>query len=127
MTFFADTHPKARTEHQCQLCARTIRPGETYRRGAGMDGLTAWTWIECTHCDVLLQWLLRIDALWNGDEGYSQESVVEWEPENLSDLRLKACWCRQWTRRDGSLMPVPVKTMREMADGWPYLARVVAS
>jgi hypothetical protein len=104
-----------------------IQPGETYRRSAAMDGGTAWTWRECAHCEVLLQWLVRTDALWGGDDGYSQDSVVEWEPESLSDLRLKACWKQKWTRRDGALMPVPVKTMREMADGWRYLAEVVAS
>jgi len=125
--FYTDTHPKARTEHRCDLCARMIQSGETYRRGVAMDGGTAWTWRECAHCEVLLQWLMRIDALWGADEGYNSDSVLEWEPDNLSDLRLKACWRRQWTRRDGSLMPAPAKTIRETSDGWPSLAQVVAS
>lgn len=52
MTFYTDTHPRARTEHQCDDCHRTIRPGETYRRGVGMDGTAAWTWKECAQCEL---------------------------------------------------------------------------
>ena len=51
MTHWARTNPKARKEHRCEVCSRTIKPGETYSRGAGMDGSTAWSWIECAHCE----------------------------------------------------------------------------
>lgn len=124
MTFFTDAHPVARVEHRCDDCGRTIRPGETYRRAAGMDGSTAWTWKECAHCEVLVSWLYRIDEVWG--EGHNEETFIEWEPATLNELRLKANWGRRWTRRDGSLVPVPTKVMSKTADGWPYLRAVKA-
>lgn len=35
---FVVEHRKARASHRCSDCGRTIRPGETYRRGVGFDG-----------------------------------------------------------------------------------------
>lgn len=114
MTFSTDTHPRARTEHQCNDCHRTIRPGETYRRGVVMDG-TAWTWKECVHCEVLIDWLYRSNEVWDGED-YGPDTFADWEPRTLSDLRLKANWRRKWTRRDGSLVPIPTEVMGETPD-----------
>lgn len=124
MAHFTDTHPRARKEHQCDDCGRTIRPGEKYRRGAGMDGATAWTWKECTHCEVLVEWFYRIDEV--RDEGHTPETFADWEPTTINELRLKVGWRRKWTRRDGSLMDVPVRVMAETANGWPYLRGLIA-
>lgn len=123
MAHFTDTHPRARKEHQCGGCGRTIRPGEKYRRGAGMDGSTAWTWKECTHCEVLVEWFCRIGIL---DGEYGPDDFADWEPTTINELRLKVGWRRKWTRRDGSLMDVPVRVMAETADGWPYLRGLIA-
>lgn len=90
-----------------------------------MDG-TAWTWKECAHCEVLIAWLYRLDEVWGGDEGYGPETFANWEPSTWSDLRLKANWRRRWTRRDGSLVPVPTKVMAETHYGWPYLRAVTS-
>lgn len=124
MAHFAEAHPRARKEHRCDDCGRTIRPGEKYRRGVGMDGATAWTWKECAHCEVLVEWLYRIDAVWG--EGHTPETFAEWDPVTINEWRLKVGWRRKWTRRDGSLMDVPVRVMAETSDGWPYLRGLIA-
>lgn len=112
MTHYATTTPTARREHRCILCGRTIRPGEKYLRGAGMDGSSAWTWKECAHCDAIRD-LARCDA---GDDEYGDELIAEWEPGTLAYMRLKAMWRRKWTRGDGTLYPVPRKVMRHDAE-----------
>ena len=108
MTFYTNTFPTARAEHRCEDCGRTIRRGERYRRGFGADGGTAWTWKECEHC----HWLIQIIE-WYPWEGYGPETFIDWEPETLARLRLKALWRKRWTCADGSLYPVPTITTLE--------------
>lgn len=99
------TRPRARVEHTCMLCGRTIRPGERYgRQGNVFDG-HAYSWIECDHCDVLSTVLWYDTDVW--DEGIGPDEAQEWEPDTFWGLRLKALYCRRWTRRDGSLCPIP--------------------
>lgn len=125
MTFYTESHPTARQEHTCDDCGRTIRPGETYRRGAGMDGARAWTWKECAHCEVLAEWLCRL-GLDDDDEGYGPDTFDGWEPVTVDELRLKANWRRKWTRRDGALVSVPTRIEGTHSGGYPYLAAVVS-
>lgn len=98
---------KARKPHRCDMCFRTIGPGETYLRGAGMDG-TAWTWKECAHCEVLASWVVQSLGL---DE-YGEENLINWDPETTGEMRIKVQHRRQWKRRDGDLYPVPQKVMQ---------------
>lgn len=125
MTFYTSTHPRARTKHQCESCYRPIRVGETYHRGVGMDEGTAWTWKECAHCEVLSQWLMRLGVIY-GEDGYGPDDFGYWSPLTASDLRLKVNWRRKWTRRDGSLVPVPTRHIREDDTGWSRLIAVTS-
>lgn len=102
----------ARKPHVCQLCRRAIRAGERYQRCAGMDGATAWTWRECAHCDSIRN--LAVD----GD--YDMDSVAEWQPSTVAQTRALVLWRRQWTRKDGSLYPVPQKVWHEDRDGFGW-------
>lgn len=119
MTHFAEATPVARIAHECNDCGRTIRPGERYHRGAGMDGFTAWTWKECAHCVAIAPLVCE-----PYEDTYRMASFEEWEPTSIAHLRLKANWGRRWERRDGSLVPIPVQTYREDATGWPRLVSV---
>lgn len=103
MTFYASSEPRARKPHRCQTCGRTIRPGETYRRGAGMDGSSAWTFKECVHCTAVVTYVLH---LWGVDE-YDDDLLPDWDPETIEHMRIKAQWRRRWTRMDGDLYPTP--------------------
>lgn len=105
--FYVNTHPTARKPHRCMMCRRSIDPGEQYRRGAGMDGSTAWTWIECAHCSALAGYLTSQDDYY--DDGYDWTMLADWEPASVEHLRIKALAVRrQWRRTDGTLYPVPV-------------------
>ena len=116
MTHYTHARPTARKTHRCMLCARIIRPGEQYLRGAGMDGSHAWTWKECAHCDAIRD--VARAAVY--DDEYDDDLIGEWDPETLAHLRLKAMWKRQWTKRDGTLWPVPRKVHREDAHGFSW-------
>ena len=45
---------------------------------------------------------------------------AEWEQQTPSQLRALVLWRRQWTRRDGSLYPVPEKVRYEDPDGFSW-------
>ena len=98
------SEPKARTSHKCQMCFRVIDPGETYERQFNVFDGRAYTWKTCTHCQALMR-LASIE--YEADEGYSDETIDEWEPGDVWELRLKALWRKKWRRKDGSLYPVP--------------------
>jgi hypothetical protein len=120
---FTDTHPRARKPHRCSLCWRWIRAGETYRRGAGMDGSTAWTWKECAHCEALIPLVTAEVNPWG--EEYDASVVSDWDPATVAHLRLKVLFLRQWTDRDGHLYPIPEHVYRDDEKGWPRLVDVV--
>jgi len=98
------------------MCRRVIRPGETYLRGAGMDGSYAWTWRECAHCDAIRD-LPRNE--W-GIEEYDWQTIADWEPRTVHLLRLKALWQKGWERKDCSLYPVPEKVMHTDEHGFSW-------
>lgn len=110
------TSPRARVPHRCDLCGRTIRPGETYRRCAVFDEGTAWTWRECAHCDSVRE-IALVEVY--GSE-YGEGLIAQWEPREIHHLRLKAMWRRKWIRHDGSLYPVPAKVRYAAPDGLGY-------
>lgn len=102
----------ARKAHRCDLCDRTIQPGETYESSTNIWEGSFLTWKACGHCCVMIALLYAArDSGFdpNNDEGYDSDSVREWEPGTPAYLRLKALWQMQWTRRDGTLHPVPCK------------------
>ena len=100
----------ARKAHKCNECGRAIRPGERYERAGGVwDGRFA-SFKTCEHCVVAREWLqyycdgfLYTEVAEELVEHYQEASASV-----FSDLgRVAAGIGRGWTRRDGSLMPVP--------------------
>lgn len=99
--------PVARKPHTCELCRRTIRPGEKYQAQHNVYDGHAYTWKGCAHCRVYASVIWADDDGWLDDAGLDWCAASDYEPDALWKLRLKAQYLRQWTRRDGSLMPVP--------------------
>ncbi len=103
MTFYQHTNPRARKQHRCEMCGRTIQPGEVYRRGFGADG-NAWTWKECAHCEQLVR--VAFPRSWN-DESYGDDLFNDFEPQSIAEARVRAQHRRRWQRLDGTLYPIP--------------------
>ena len=121
MTFWAESHPKARTPHRCAMCRRAIEPGEVYRRSAGMDGSSAWTWIECAHCEAFVRF--AFGRFW--DYEYGEELLIDFDPSNVPEARVRAQYRRKWRRLDGMLYPVPLLTVREDRCGFGHYSAIV--
>lgn len=120
MTHYTHAEPKARKPHRCMMCYRTIDPGETYRRGAGMDGSTAWTWIECAHCAAFVR--VAFSCYW--DESYDETLLIDYEPRSIAEARVKAQYRRKWRRLDGTTYPLPVVNMVEGKHGFSHPASI---
>jgi len=88
------------------MCHRVIDPGETYTRQANLGDDGFYAWVNCQQCDVFLR--LDVSDYWDG-YGVGDETVLEWEPCSIRELRLKVLWRKKWRRKDGSLYPVPAK------------------
>lgn len=108
MLMLSQSTPKARKAHKCGMCWRTITPGETYTRQSNIgEDDNLYTWKNCTQCDVFFGLIQDIEYFDGYGIGY--ESVDNWEPGNIRELRLKVLWHKKWRRADGSLYPVPTK------------------
>ncbi len=94
------TTPRARKPHKCTTCYRTIEPGETYSRGFGVYDGHPTSWAHCLHCKALLP---RIDF----DDTFSDEDFINWEPQNIAELRVKVHYNRKWRNNAGDLYPLP--------------------
>ena len=61
---FSETKRRARRDHVCVECGRTIRAGEQYRFVSGLwDG--RWSSHKmCRHCDALSGWMTHMCGGW---------------------------------------------------------------
>ncbi|MBZ2197251.1 hypothetical protein [Occultella gossypii] len=95
-----DTTPIARTDHQCQQCGRTIRPGEKYHRWDGLYDGTWQTTKTCAQCRHLQDDLWNVDErsedFETGDEAYAWLGEVDW-----NDVVLRTGDLLWNLRRDG--------------------------
>lgn len=55
--FFQETEPRARKEHRCGDCGRTIKSGEKYLRSVGKWGYEINSHVTCAHCKAASRWL----------------------------------------------------------------------
>lgn len=106
-TVIASENPKARIEHRCGLCGRTIQPGEHYNRQRNIGDAGPYVFKACAHCHALTRLTTAVDAAnWWG-EGYTADDIAEWRPDTVWEARYRAQWRRRWRRRDGDLYPIP--------------------
>ena len=101
MTDYVDSWPTARRRHRCGACCRSILPGETYWRQAGLDHGQAWTNKTCEHCERVAWAFCRV----TGESEWDGENAIEW----LSDEHpaVLAAFAAGWRWPDGDLVPVP--------------------
>lgn len=78
---------RARKEHRCSECRRTIHPAEHYElvRGLWDDRWDAYK--TCTHCQVARSWLERECGGWVYTEVFD-ELIEHWE----EDLIYRSFW-----------------------------------
>lgn len=108
VTVLSSNKRKARKEHHCTECRRTIQPGETYlNEGTLWEGEKS-TYKTCAHCVVVRDWLISECG------GFIYSGVLEDIAEHASEsgygfgvTRLAVGIENKWKRKDGRLFPIP--------------------
>lgn len=106
--FHSETLQKARKEHRCGECGRSIEVGEKYVRHFGVYDGSGYGGKRCLHCGVLADWL-SINC-----GGYLHDAVVEdftehaHEYSRMDIARLAVMARNDWRSvRKKVLLPVP--------------------
>lgn len=98
---------KARKEHKCGECRRTIARGESYTYAYGVMDKRSQTYHTCAHCKAAAEWLQVACGGWLF-EGILEELQEHWDEEyelrSWTLARLIVGMRRKW--KDGA-MPVP--------------------
>lgn len=105
-TALHEVRRRARREHKCNECGRTISVGEHYHRAGALYNHRWFTYRTCAHCDVLRQWLQANCG------GFLYCGVLEDFGEHASEYRVLGWWKlrvmagNRWARK-GALVPIP--------------------
>lgn len=108
---FGDKVRRAAKDHKCFECSRMITKGEHYEEAKGLsDGNCFHVFRTCLHCVAARNWLSVVCHGWL--YGAVQQDLQEhwdeaWELRSWWLGRIVRRMERRWTRRDGTLMPVP--------------------
>jgi hypothetical protein len=94
------TYPKARTDHRCATCHRTIDKGEAYSRSFCVFDCMAYAWKQCLHCEAMIPYI-------DYDETFNEDDYECWEPRNIKELRVRVHLNRRWRNGAGELYPIP--------------------
>ncbi|ABS03227.1 hypothetical protein [Kineococcus radiotolerans] len=111
--YSTSTTPRARIEHRCDQCARTIPVGETYSRWEGVTGDGWHTNKACQQCDAY-QRALFDEGIYDEDEYgskcYPWLSDVDW-----SDFADDPLWVlrRERFRQQWAGQPFPIALDQE--------------
>ena len=94
------TAPKARKDHLCGTCNRTITAGERYHLSANLYDGRVYDWRECSDC--IADAITNEVYAWAGspDEGVGFEQAEGWAHDNPSPeaarfLVRMGCQCEQ--------------------------------
>lgn len=83
LDFYTITEPKARKNHTCDLCCRTIHKGEVYHRYSGKYNGDMFDSKYHLHCRNIIK--AYCEAM--GDPEYDEESISDW----LHDIHCIPC------------------------------------
>lgn len=114
-TELADETRRARKEHRCSECGRTIAVGESYQYIVGKSEGELCDSRCCAHCRVAREWLsVQCHGYLQGgvQEDIDEHAQLGWLDGGLLPhvwlLRMVVGMRRGWQRFDGhGLMPVP--------------------
>lgn len=121
--FEVTEYPRARKEHRCGECDRTIQRGERYRRTVQKFEGDVSAWKMCAHCEAAASYLVEhCNGYLVG--GVREDLEEHWNARVPDDRlflgRAIVGMRRRWRRRDGSLMSPP----RALAAALAALAEV---
>lgn len=122
-SFYNEYRPKARKEHVCGECGRTIAKGEHYVTQGGLSE-AGFEWNHtCAHCDAASEWLISVcdGYIFGRREEDFTEHVIGHEKELRSaPLTRLLRWMRaDWQDRDGNLRPIE--------DVWAVASEAIAA
>ena len=112
--------PTARKQHVCSCCYRIIAKGETYENQRNVFVGRVYTYKLCAHCKALTRRVLELDEYDYWEEGITFDYLYETLHESyktMADLRAFVWFRRRWTRRDGSVVPVPYAGTPDQPNG----------
>lgn len=123
--FWRVLHRKARKQHRCVDCSRTIEKGEPLIYCSGMyDGVFSDMY-QCQHCNEAARWLQEVCG------GFLYGAVLEDLEEHMHEIihkrrlslgRLVIGMRKGWMK-DRVLMPLPVIGITQDVLDWPNLLR----
>lgn len=104
---WVESTQKARKEHRCGECGRTISPGEVYHKVFGVQDGDPFSGKWCSHCNVAKDWLW--ENCGGSILGMIEEDIREHVEEysRMDIARLAVGMGRDWQRFHGGLMPLP--------------------
>jgi hypothetical protein len=115
--FWTDTERKARKTHTCIECHRTIQPGETYTKSAGVWEGDFYDAKRCGHCMAYMCLIRRqdSDALdetwlrdWVHEYGLNPVELIAYNVTRpLEWLRWGTWFTHRWTDVHGNLRDIP--------------------
>lgn len=118
--FYNEFHPKAKIEHRCGECRRTIAKGEHYwTQGGKHEGSFVWH-KTCEHCTIAAHWLEYVCDGWIFEarlEDFGSHVIGDERYIRSAPLTRLYRWMRAgWLDREGNLRsPESVKAVTDLA------------
>lgn len=109
VTLLAENDYKAKKDHRCAECGRTIHAGESYHRDTFIFEGRRQSHKTCGHCMVARNWLRGECGGWvyTAVEEDVREHCHSGHRYAYGVYRLAVGMRQKWTRRNGSLMSIP--------------------
>ncbi len=121
--FLSQSRHRARVQHKCCECRRTIEPGESYERFFGKAEGDTFGGSVCRHCIAVREWLVKVCG------GYLFEGVMEDLEEHIGEgfnprwLNIAVSGMRKkWRDKDGEMRrPMSLPKQLPLGDAPQYV------